>query len=104
MRDIELTLKSARLISVFLADPARRRYGFDLMQITGLPSGSVYPMLSRFAAAGWLERSREDIDPSAEKRPSRTLYALTAEAVPVARAKLAAIGKEFSAERMKDEH
>jgi PadR family transcriptional regulator, regulatory protein PadR len=102
MRDIELTLKSARLVSAFLADPACPRYGFDLMRLTGLPSGSVYPMLARFEAAGWLELTREDIDPSIEKRPARMLYALTAEAVPAARAKLAVISEELSAWRIKE--
>ena len=96
MEDVELTLKSARLVNAFLADPGRARYGLELMRATGMPSGSMYPLLARFESAGWLTKSREDIDPVAEGRPRRTLYTLAEEAVPVAQAKLAAIRAEFS--------
>jgi DNA-binding PadR family transcriptional regulator len=95
VQDIELTLKMARLLNPFLADPARPRYGMELMQATELPSGSLYPMLAKFTQAGWLTRTKEDIDPRAEGRPRRYLYTLTAEALPVARERLAAIGAEF---------
>ena len=96
MQDVELTLKSARLMNAFLAEPGRTRYGLELMRLTGMPSGTMYPLLARFESAGWLAKSREDIDPVAEGRPRRTLYSLTPEAVPVARAKIAAIGAEFA--------
>jgi DNA-binding IclR family transcriptional regulator len=96
MDDVELTLKSARLVNAFLADPGRVRYGFELMQLTGMPSGTLYPLLAKFTEAGWLSRSKEDIDPSAEGRPARMLYVLTTEAIPLARAKMATIAAEFS--------
>jgi PadR family transcriptional regulator, regulatory protein PadR len=96
MQDMELTLKSARVIGVFLEDPRRPRYGFDLMRQTGFSSGTLYPMLARFERAGWLAGRREDINPVAAGRPARRAYVMTEEAVPVARAKLAAIGAEFT--------
>lgn len=96
MQDINLTLKSARLMNVFLADPHRSRYGLELMRLTGLSSGTLYPMLAHFAEAGWLTRAKEDIDPAAEGRPRRMMYTLTSEAFLVARAKLAAISAEFA--------
>lgn len=95
VESIELTLKSARLLGAFLAEPGGHRYGFELMRLTGLPSGTVYPLLARLETAGWLARTMEDIDPSAEQRPRRALYSLTAEALPVARARLTAIAREF---------
>jgi len=96
MQDVELTLKSARLVNAFLAEPGCARYGLELMRLTGMPSGTMYPLLARFESAGWLTRTREDIDPVAEGRPRRTLYTLTEEAVPVARAKMAALAAEFT--------
>ncbi len=55
------------------------RYGFDIMDATGLPSGSVYPALRRFerrrlVRANWEnERAAQ-----AEGRPARRYYELTA--------------------------
>lgn len=95
MRDVELTLKAARVVGVFLENPDRPRYGFELMKATHLSSGTLYPILFRLEAAGWLAKGREDINPSAAGRPPRTNYVITAEAVPVARARLAAISAEL---------
>jgi PadR family transcriptional regulator PadR len=98
MRDVELTLKAARVLRAFLEDPARPRYGFDLMKATGMASGTLYPMLARFEAAGWLARGREGIDPREAGRAPRLHYTMTEEAIPVARARLAAISAELSGE------
>jgi DNA-binding PadR family transcriptional regulator len=54
-------------------------YGFDLMHLTGLPSGTMYPMLRRLEASG-LVRSRWEAKAEAhgEGRPRRREYRLTA--------------------------
>jgi PadR family transcriptional regulator len=96
MQDVELTLKSARIVRIFLEDPAHPRYQLELMRYARMGSGTLWPILARLTGAGWLAKSREDVDPVAEGRPRRMLYALTPEAIPVARAKLAAIGTEFA--------
>jgi PadR family transcriptional regulator, regulatory protein PadR len=56
------------------------RYGFDLMRVTELPSGTIYPILRRLEASG-LVRSRweEDDTAQSEGRPRRRYYAPTAE-------------------------
>lgn len=53
-------------------------YGFDLMRLTGLPSGTMYPLLRRLEAAGMV-RSRWEAKTEAhgEGRPRRREYALT---------------------------
>jgi PadR family transcriptional regulator PadR len=95
--DVSLTLKSARVVRVFLEDPARPRYLLELASRT-LPApmsvSTVYSALIKLRAAGWLTRVAEDIDPSAAGRPARVLYQLTPEAIPVARAALTAISEE----------
>ena len=55
------------------------RYGFDIMDATALPSGTVYPVLGRLERAG-LVRSRWERHESAqrEKRPPRRYYDVTA--------------------------
>ena len=55
------------------------RYGFDIMDATRLPSGTVYPVLGRFDEAGLL-RSQWERGAIAhrEKRPPRRYYEITA--------------------------
>lgn len=55
------------------------RHGFDIMDATGLPSGTVYPALARLEKAG-LIRSRWEAVAIArrEKRPPRRYYEITA--------------------------
>lgn len=55
------------------------RFGFDIMEVTGLPSGTVYPALRRLEA---LELVRSDWEPEkrahGQGRPRRRYYELTA--------------------------
>jgi PadR family transcriptional regulator, regulatory protein PadR len=95
MRHVELTLKSARVIRAFLDDPGKPRYGYELTKAAHLSSGTLYPILARLERAGWLAAEKEDVNPSAAGRPARTNYVITSEAVPVARARLAAISAEL---------
>src|SRR6202789_1263319 len=53
-------------------------YGFSVMQMTGLPSGTVYPAMRRLERDGlivskWEKQSISD----AEQRPLRKYYKLT---------------------------
>lgn len=67
------------------------RFGFDIMQATGLTSGTVYPALERLEAAGYLTSTWEDqSEAHAAGRPARRYFKLTA---PGATALRAAIGK-----------
>jgi DNA-binding PadR family transcriptional regulator len=54
-------------------------YGFSIMEMTGLPSGTVYPAMRRLEGDGlihsnWEQQSIAD----AEQRPARKYYKLTA--------------------------
>jgi PadR family transcriptional regulator, regulatory protein PadR len=69
VENLNLTPRVARVIKVFLEDPGKPRYGFELMRLTGQPSGTLYPILGRLERAGWLAGGQEDIDPHAEGRP-----------------------------------
>jgi PadR family transcriptional regulator PadR len=53
-------------------------YGFSMMEVTGLPSGTVYPALRRLerddlVRSSWEKQSMAD----AEQRPPRKYYKLT---------------------------
>ena len=70
-----LTLPTAMvLMAVFRS----YRYGFDISDATGLPSGTVYPVLRRLEEAGLL-RSRWEAAQTAlaEQRPPRRYYTIT---------------------------
>ena len=56
------------------------RFGFDVMDATQLPSGTVYPVLRRLESLGYVASSWED-DEKAKKanRPRRRNYQLTRE-------------------------
>jgi PadR family transcriptional regulator, regulatory protein PadR len=57
---------------------AGRHHGFDIMDATDLPSGTVYPILRRLDDEG-LVRSRWEREAVArrEQRPARRYYELT---------------------------
>jgi DNA-binding PadR family transcriptional regulator len=52
------------------------RYGFDIMDVTGLPSGTVYPALRRLERDEWI-KSKWESDALVENRPPRKYYNLT---------------------------
>ena len=53
-------------------------YGFDIVDITGMPSGTVYPALRRLEDAGYLVSKWEtERAPFAQHRPRRKYYELT---------------------------
>lgn len=55
------------------------KFGFDVMEVTGLPSGTVYPALRRLEALGLVRSDWEsDKDARDNARPRRRYYELTA--------------------------
>ena len=55
-------------------------YGFEIMRVAELPSGTVYPLLRRLEGSGLVTSRWEDgTDPAEEGRPLRRYYRVTAE-------------------------
>ena len=86
---MRLTIPMARVLSVFLSDVEEARYGVDLMEQSGLGSGTMYPILQRLQAAGWVSSSWEEGDPASLGRPARRYYLLTPDGAEQARQQLA---------------
>ena len=84
-----MTIPTQLVLEALLADPQRELYGLEIGEAAGLRSGTVHPILARLEAYGWLVSRWEDIDASAEGRPARRYYKLTADGVQAARAALA---------------
>ena len=74
---------------------AGHRYGFDVMEACGLPSGTVYPALRRLEKAGLLKsRWEAAAGAHAAGRPRRRTYQMTAagrDALPDAERKLSEV-------------
>ena len=69
-----------------------RRYGFEIMEATGLPSGTVYPALRKLEKGGLIHAQWErQSQARAERRPARRYYEVTAEG----EAALAAAGARY---------
>ena len=70
-------------------NPADQQYGLQICAATGLPSGTLHPILARLEHLGWIESDWEKIDPQKEGRPRRRYYRLTADGLASARAAVA---------------
>jgi PadR family transcriptional regulator, regulatory protein PadR len=86
-----MTTPVLKVIAALLADPDGEHYGLELIQETGLPSGTLYPILLRLDRAGWVTSRWEQLDPVTEGRPNRRYYRLTAQGAAAAREELEAM-------------
>jgi DNA-binding PadR family transcriptional regulator len=84
-----MTQTTQAVLRVLLDDPAKDLYGLEICAATGLPSGTVHPILARFESLGWLDSSWEQVDPREQGRPRRRYYRLKANGTGLARDALA---------------
>ena len=75
------------VLELLLESPHSWHYGYALSQLTGLKSGTLYPILLRLADQGWLETRWAE--PEQPGRPPRHTYRLTGQGAKAARTKLA---------------
>jgi DNA-binding PadR family transcriptional regulator len=69
---------SFAVITVLHAVVRGLRYGFDVIDDTGLAGGTVYPALGRLERDGYLRSDWEDpVVARSEKRPPRRYYRVT---------------------------
>jgi DNA-binding PadR family transcriptional regulator len=67
--------QTVTVLRALAGDPARWRYGYELVTETELKAGSLYPILVRLADRGLLDAMWEESPPRG--RPPRHLYRLT---------------------------
>lgn len=85
-KPVSLSYGSAAILH---AVASGRKFGFDVMEATGLTSGTVYPALDRLESAGYLRSKWEaEAVARAEGRPARRYFTLTAPGAVVLRAVL----------------
>lgn len=54
-----ITRQLVAVLAALASDSRREWYGLELMESTGLSSGTLYPILHRLVADGWLVRTRD---------------------------------------------
>ena len=82
---MRMTIPTQLVLQVLLEDATVERYGYEVGEAAGLPSGTVHPILARLEGAGWLESRWEDVDATEAGRPARRYYRLTADGSTAAR-------------------
>jgi PadR family transcriptional regulator, regulatory protein PadR len=92
-RGPRMTLQTQMVLRQALTEPGREWYGLEMVQATGLPTGTVYPIITRLEQAGWITSRWETPAEQAEEgqaRPRRRYYRLTEDGAEIARVALAA--------------
>jgi len=90
-----MTLQLQMVLTEMLSEPSESRYGLDIGAVTGLPSGTIYPILARLERIGWVESDWEDPEAHvAEGRPRRRYYRLTREGAESAAAAVQAAQRQ----------
>ncbi|HET7484364.1 MAG TPA: helix-turn-helix transcriptional regulator [Solirubrobacterales bacterium] len=79
------SLATRLVFQAFLDAPSDETYGFELAQVTGLPSGTIYPILRRFEDEGFIKHRWAEVQVGDQRR-RRRYYELTGEGWKAARA------------------
>lgn len=72
-----MTLPTALVLARLAAAAPGELYGRQIITMTGLHGGTIYPLLARLESRGLVESRRETINPAKEGRPPRLFYRLT---------------------------
>src|SRR5688572_8186790 len=86
---MRITLQVQLTLRAMLDEPDSELYGLELVEATGLPPGTIYPIMARLENAGWVSSRWEEIGQEAKGRPRRRYYRLSADGIAEARAALA---------------
>jgi DNA-binding PadR family transcriptional regulator len=83
-----LSRHARTLLEALAAAGPRWSHGYELTSLTGIRSGTLYPLLIRLEAQAYLEAEWQQ--PAASGRPPRHAYRLTAARLRLARSEAAA--------------
>src|SRR5260370_37559864 len=91
---IKMTGPVQQVLRAMLADPAASRYGLEVSKLTGLETGTLYPVMARLETVGWVGSSWQDPELGVrEARPRRRYYQLTRHGAEPSRLAQAAISR-----------
>ena len=69
--------QTLKVLGALMGTPGGELSGTEIGKQAGLQSGTLYPILARLEACGWLDSRWEDGDPKEMGRPRRRYYQLT---------------------------
>ncbi|TDD80476.1 PadR family transcriptional regulator [Actinomadura rubrisoli] len=85
-----MTLQTQIVLRQALVEPGREWYGLEMVLATGMPTGTVYPIIARLEQAGWITSRWENPGEHADEgRPRRRYYQFTTDGAEAARLALA---------------
>ncbi len=84
---LRLSPQTLLVLDAFLEQAEEWKYGYDLSRVTGLKSGTLYPILMRLAGHKLLETEWEAVEPG---KPPRHMYRFTPDGLRFARANASA--------------
>jgi DNA-binding PadR family transcriptional regulator len=80
MPGLRMTVGVLAVLGALLDRPDTELYGLEIVRASGLEPGTIYPILQRLRAAGWVSDRWEDPEPAhTGGRPPRRYYRLTTE-------------------------
>jgi PadR family transcriptional regulator, regulatory protein PadR len=74
---MRLTHPALRVVCFLLIELGEQRSGAEISKATKVGAGTLYPLLARLEAAGWLTSEWEEINPKQAGRPRKKLHRLT---------------------------
>jgi DNA-binding PadR family transcriptional regulator len=77
MAEIRLSQAALKVLRFLMDAPRVAQSGAEIARATHVSSGTLYPMLIRLEAAGWLRSEWERINPREQGRPRKRFYELT---------------------------
>lgn len=72
-----VTVAFLRILEFFVLNEKSSYCGADVMKYLNLPSGTVYPLLTRMTNSGWLNRELENVNPKLVGRPAKRFYQIS---------------------------
>lgn len=74
-----MTLQTQAVVGALLDQgPDDELYGLEIVKASGLPPGTIYPILTRLRDAGWIHDRWESTEQAQDRgRPPRHYYRLT---------------------------
>ena len=76
-----LSSQTLKVLGALMSCPSDELSGAEIGKHTRLASGTLYPILFRLEAVGWLQSRWEVEDPAILGRPRRRFYRITGEGV-----------------------
>jgi PadR family transcriptional regulator, regulatory protein PadR len=92
----EFSAQTLSVLAVLCQQPSEWQHGYALAKLTGLKSGTLYPILIRLADRGLVEACWQD-EPQ-PGRPRRQMYRLTAAGLASATGALASAAERAAAQ------